>query len=59
MRPEWSPVSLLGKVNVTDDGTCVPGRKCDCVNGIATNGNTWRVMARINPTMVKILYTSK
>jgi len=54
-RKEWTPVSLLGKVYVRDDGTCIPGQKCDCINGIATNGTTWRVLKRMSTNVIKIL----
>ena len=57
LRPEWSPIALMGKVKVYDDGTCVPGQKCDCnSNGIATLGSKWIVMSRVSPNIVRILF---
>lgn len=58
-RPEWSAVGIMGKLRVSDDGTCQ-------VNGFARVGDTpgtltasneptnMRVIARISPTIVKI-----
>lgn len=55
-RPEWSGVGLMGKLIVCDDGTAVAGNFCDCgKNGIATKGNTYRVLERIDESHIKIL----
>lgn len=55
-RKEWIKVGLMGKIPVYDDGSCIPGRKCDCVNGIATLGNRWHVMRRISENTVLVLF---
>lgn len=55
-RKEWSPVGLLGKIHVRDDGMCVVGGKCDCLNGIAIPGSGWYVLSRITPNIIKVLY---
>lgn len=55
-RKEWIPVSLLGKVIVRDNGQCTPGQKCDCLNSIAIPGTMWRVLTRIAPDTIKILF---
>jgi len=54
-RKEWSPVGLMGKLYVRDDGTCIEGQKCDCINGVATAGSKWFVMKRTSPNVVQIL----
>ncbi len=51
-----SNVGLLGVMHVRDDGTCIIGKKCSVSNGIATNGNKWYVLDRINEKTVKILF---
>ena len=56
MRREWTPVSLLGKVLVRDNGECKPGQKCDCLNGIAVPGSTWLVLNRTAANIIKVLY---
>ena len=56
LRPEWTPVGLLGKVCVRDNGTCVVGQKCDCLNGVAVPGSKWRVLARKDTDVIQILY---
>ena len=55
-RPEWTPVSLMGKVLVRDNGNCKPGEKCDCVDGIAVPGSHWYVLSRTSNNVIKILY---
>jgi trimeric autotransporter adhesin len=55
-RIEWIPVGMLGKIYVRDDGTTQVGQKCDCVDGIAVSGNTWRVLERTGPNVVRILF---
>lgn len=56
-RREWSPIGLLGKLYVYDDGTCKVGGYCKPnENGIATNSDTgYRVIAKENG-LVKILF---
>lgn len=55
-RAEWTPVSLLGKVYMKDDGTCVPGQRCKAgAGGVATLSTnvgdpyTYHVMKRVSP----------
>jgi len=57
-RPEWIPVGLLGKIYVRDNGACVVGSKCNCLNGIAVPGTKWRVLSRTHPNVIRILYAS-
>lgn len=56
MRKEWSPVGLLGKIHVYDNGECIVGEKCDCLNGIAVPGTSWYVLQRITPNIIRVLY---
>lgn len=51
-----SNVGLIGIMNVRDDGSCIPGKKCTVLNGIATTGNKWFVLDRINDKTIKILF---
>lgn len=60
-RPEWTPVGLLGKVFVRDDGTCVPGQKCKpSATGTATHSASptdpyrYRVLSRESANVVRI-----
>jgi len=55
-RPEWSPVGLIGKMYVRDNGECIPGQKCDCRDGIAVPGNTWFVLSRSDDKVIRILF---
>lgn len=56
-RPEWDPVSLLGKVYVRDDGTCVVGQRCTCnADGIATPGADWFVMERKSANVIRVFF---
>ena len=56
-RKEWSPVGMMGKLVVIDDGTCEVNGYCKAgVNGIATKANDgYRVMARIDDTHIRVL----
>lgn len=55
-RPEWATIGFLGKFVVIDDGTCVAGQRCSCNNsGIATKGNKYRVLKRLDENHVQIL----
>lgn len=56
-RPEWSPIGLVGKLIVVDDGTCVAGGYCMPKDaGIATNVEYgYKVLSRIDDTHIKIL----
>ena len=57
-RPEWSTVGLIGKLHVTDDGSCVVGKYATVGNnGVATNSETktnMKVMKRISDTVVLV-----
>lgn len=55
-RPEWSPVGIVGKLLVRDDGTCQVNGYCTSNDeGIATASDTgYRVMKRVNPNIVQI-----
>lgn len=58
-RPEWSPVGMVGKLIVVDDGTCEVNGYCGPGdNGIATRVSeptNCRVMARIDENHIKVL----
>lgn len=56
-RKEWSPVGMIGKLVVVDDGTCEVNGFCKAgVNGIATKANGgYRVMKRIDETHIRVL----
>jgi hypothetical protein len=63
-RPSWSPVFAQGVVPVRDDGSCVPGGRCNVgnENGIATNGTAdrpgrWLVIKRLEAFAVLIYLT--
>jgi hypothetical protein len=51
-----STVGLFGVMNVHDDGTCTPGKKCKANNGIATIGTDWLVLDRISNDQIRILF---
>ena len=59
-RPEWSPVGMMGKLLVRDDGTCEVGKWCKCNNNsIATISetrgfDTYMVLERINENVILI-----
>ena len=58
-RSEWSPVGMMGKLVVEDDGSCIPNGYCSPhENGIAvawTSRTRYRVMKRIDKHHVQIL----
>lgn len=62
-RPEWSPIGMIGKVFVYDDGTCFSGGFCTCgKDGKATsipyayNSNkSFKVLKRINKNIIQII----
>ncbi len=56
-RKEWSPVGMIGKLVVVDDGTCEVNGYCKAgINGIATKAdNGYRVMKRIDETHILVL----
>lgn len=55
-RREWDPIGLLGKLYVRDNGQCIPGHKCDCKDGIAIPGHKWKVLSRVDNSVIRILY---
>lgn len=55
-RTEWDIVGLMGKLIVIDDGTCIVDGYCSSTeNGIATNGEDFLVLERLDDTHIKIL----
>ena len=56
-RKEWSPVGLVGKILVRQDGTLKPNGFVGCVNGIATNvdKSSWRVLKVIDEGIALVL----
>ena len=60
-RPEYSYVSMCGKVVVVDDGTCEVGKKCNVSsNGIATLSESgWKVLKRIDSNHVLVHFFMK
>ncbi len=58
-RKEWTPVGLMGKMFVRDNGQCIVGQKCDCQNGIAIPGTNWHVIGRSAANVIKVLYHMK
>lgn len=57
-RKEWAAVGMLGVLLVRDDGTCQVNSYCKVADGgIATAAETgWRVIARVNEWLVKIVF---
>lgn len=55
-RKEWIKVGLVGKIPVRDDGSCIVGQRCDCLNGIATKGTKWHVMKRLSEDTILVLF---
>ena len=56
-RKEWSPVGLVGKILVRQDGTLKPNGFVGCVNGIATDvdKSSWRVLKVIDEEIALVL----
>jgi predicted CxxxxCH...CXXCH cytochrome family protein len=56
-RPEWSPVGMMGKLLVRDDGTCVVDGYCKSNdNGIATTSTTgYRVIKRVSTNIIQVV----
>jgi hypothetical protein len=55
-RKEWSPIGLVGKVFVRQDGTLKINGHASCKNGIATNGNEgYRVLKIVNDEIALVL----
>lgn len=63
-RKEWTPVTLIGKCIVRDNGLCKPGDYCTVYSGedkdkIGTavpSENGWRVLDRYSNSTIMILY---
>lgn len=57
-RKEWAAVGMLGVLLVRDDRTCQINGYCKVADGgIATANETgWRVIARVNEHLVKIVF---
>lgn len=57
-RSEWSTIGLIGKLHVTDDGTCVVGGYATVGNnGVATKSESktnMRIMKRISDTVILV-----
>lgn len=57
-RPEWSPVGLVGRLVITDDGSCKPGGYVSARRGKGTScyaPTNARVLRRIDETHVEVL----
>ena len=55
-RKEWSPIGLVGKVHVRQDGTLKVGGFAGCKNGIATDATKgYRVLNIINENIALVL----
>lgn len=52
----WVEVGMLGKIYVRDNGLCIPGQKCSCLNGIAIPGNKWKILSRLSENIIRIIY---
>lgn len=55
-RKELNPVGILGKLYVRDNGKCIVGEYCDCVDGIAIPGKIWPILERNSHNIIRILY---
>ncbi len=56
-RSEWGVVGMLGKLIVDDDGMCEVDDFCSVgANGIATKGNQYIVLERLDESHIKILF---
>lgn len=65
-RKEWDAVGMLGVLSVIDDGTCMPNSYCKVgLNGIAIpavrhdSEDSWRVIERVTPNVIKIVFSIK
>lgn len=56
-RPEWSPIGMMGKLLVRDDGTSKVNGYCKPNDqGIATSSTVgYRVMERVNENIIRVL----
>jgi len=58
-RIEWTTVGLLGQLTILEEipGTCAPGQSISCsISGKATPGSSYKVIRRISPDTVSILF---
>ncbi|MFA9457441.1 peptidase G2 autoproteolytic cleavage domain-containing protein [Halalkalibacter sp. AB-rgal2] len=57
-RKEWSPVGMVGKLLVRDDGTCQVNGYCKSSDeGIATASDQgYRVMERVSENIIRVLF---
>lgn len=59
-RPEWSPIGMMGKLTLDDDGTCeVGGFAAPSKDGIATRGtsiNGYKVIARLDENHIRVIF---
>lgn len=57
-RPEWSPLGLVGRLIIVDNGSCKPNSYVSARNGIGTaslSPTNIRVLKRIDSTHVEVL----
>lgn len=57
-RPEWSPVGLVGRLVITDDGSCTAGGHVTARNGIGHKAECTtrvKVLKRLDDTHVEVL----
>ena len=59
-RKEWSAIGWIGVLSIRDDGSCVPGGYCKCVDGgIATSADrgldTYKVIERVSNNVVRVV----
>ena len=56
-RKEWSPIGMVGKLYVRDDGTCAVGGYCKAnSNGIATiSTDGYRVIQRVSEDVIRVI----
>ena len=57
-RKEWSPVGMMGKLLVRDDGTCVVNGYCrPSDSGAATSSSEgYRVLKRVSDNIIQVLF---
>lgn len=59
-RAEWSPVGLMGKLVLIDDGTCTANSFCkvakDGTATASTSTSDWRVLKRLDDTHILIIF---
>lgn len=57
-RKEWSPIGMLGKLLVRDNGLCEVNSWCTCCGGIAVPGDSsgYRVIRRVTDNIIEIIF---